>query len=82
MRNYPPITGISLADWSRRIEATRARYPLAFDGGARIDLGPAARPFVPERTIRRNSPVVDLTSIALAYLARPVSPMWPAQGAR
>jgi hypothetical protein len=25
-------------------------------------------------------PPVDLTSIALAYLARPVTPMWPAQG--
>ena len=32
------------------------------------------RPLVPERVLRRH---VDLTSIALAYLARPVSPVWP-----
>ena len=74
MRNYPPITGISLADWSRRVEITRANYPLAFDGGARIEPDSRCRPLVPERVLRRH---VDLTSIALAYLARPVSPMWP-----
>lgn len=62
--------------------ALAPEVPLAFDGGARIDLGPAARPLVPERTIRRKSPAVDLTTLALAYLARPVTPMWPGAGVR